>query len=172
MTQPRNPRTAREPSGMTEPQALALLRQNVGVRWLSSLLTCLLVGGAMVPLRALVFDDPWGEALFYGAAFGLVMFVLQLVLEWRRARRMPEGAADWKSMEKATVVSRVGRDVTVRGRRHTVVVPVHSAWSINEGDALWVGPSVKEGQPLVLVRAVGGPLGSSVHASAGPAERV
>lgn len=163
---------ARGTRGMTQSQALAMMHKHDRVQVGATIASALTAGLVMLMLRFLVFDDPWEAAVIYGAGFALFTALGYLVWEWLRARRMPEGAGGWTTLEQATVVSRKGREVTIRGRRHTVVAPVHTAWTLNEGDALWVGPAVREGETMALVRADAGPFGTSVYSASGPARRV
>lgn len=169
MSQPARARAERPQ--LTEQQALALLRQNAGIRWFSTLLTCVLAAVVMTVLRRFLLDAAWDDAFIYGALFGLFFMLLQLFLEWRRTRRMPAGVADWTHLEKASVVSRQGDAVTIRGRRGTVVAPLHNAWQLSDGDGLWVGPGLREGEQIVAVRSASGPMASGVHAPTGPSRR-
>lgn len=157
--------------GMTEQQALALLRKYSRTQWPATVGSWTIAGAVMVLLRRLVFDDTWSDALLYGALFASFTIVFGLLLERARARRIPEGADAWTRLEPATVVARTGRDVTVRGRGQTVVAPVHGAWTLAEGDELWVGPSVRPGETMALVRSGAGPFGTPVYAATAPARR-
>lgn len=163
---------ARGARGMTQSQALAMMRNHDRVQVGATIASAVTVGLVMLMLRFLVLDDPWEAAVISSAGFAVVMALGYLVWEWVRARRMPEGAGGWTSLEPATVVSRSGRDVTIRGQRHTVVAPIHTAWTLKEGDPLWVGPAVREGETLALVQPNAGPFGTSVYSASGPARRV
>lgn len=157
---------------MSEQQALALLRKYDRVQWVGTVASSIFAGLLMFMVRMLLFDENFESAAFYAVLFTVFMSLTFILFDWVRARRVPDGASTWESLERATVVSRQGNEVTIKGRRHTVVAPAHNAWTLNEGESLWVGPAVREGERMALVRAAAGPFGTTVYSASGPARSV
>lgn len=163
--------TAKPPREMTQEQALAMLRRYSRVQWVATIVAWSVAGLIMILIRRLLFEDPWSSAVSYGAYFGLVLMVVFLAMDWRRAHRLPD-TSGWDRLEEATVMAREGPSVTLRGKRgarRTVTALVRQSHLLREGDPVWVGPALTAGERLVLVRSTAGPFGTPVLSSFEPA---
>ncbi|MGD8150392.1 hypothetical protein [Ornithinimicrobium sp. Y1694] len=157
------------PREISEQQALALLRKYSRIQWVTTILSWGFAGTLMVLIRHFVFGDDWSYALAYSAWFTSFAVGAFLLLDWLRARRIPDGVLSWRSLERATIETREGNLVTFSGGRTRVSAPVRQAWHLREGENVWVGPRLAEGEDLVLIRAAVGPFSTPVHTSQEPA---
>ena len=159
------------PTQLTEPQALTMLRKYARVQWGLTLVASLMAGLGLAVFHRFVRDDGWSDALLYGALVAAGVWLVQLGLEWRRVRSLPD-TSSWTSLDRAQVVSRDGTTVTLRGRGGTLSAPVRQAWTLQPDDVVWVGPALREGERLVLVRPGLSVTASPLVVAFEPARRV